>query len=210
MRAAALIGVAVLCSSHPTFATADDLDRPGIGYWCYNRVRTPTRAEKMAFVDEVSRAAVEAERNWGVPAPVLAAMTIVESGFGTTRIAIKSNNILAFKWPGEQIAAGRSKFVLWCQPKEDEGNVYPAFDTRADAINFVASRLKLSRHYKAATTAYGRDLENGVSRETAGRKWLRTVAPIYNWKPAEYVAHVGHMAEDPIGDDSRSLWSLEP
>jgi len=191
-------------------ALSDEVDRPGIGYWCYDPVRTPSKVEKAAFVDEVSPAAVEAERKWGVPAPVLAAMTIVESGYGTTRLAIKSNNILAFKWPGAEIAAGRSKFVLWCQPKEDKGNLYPAFGNRAEAIDFVASRMKLSKYYAGATSAYGRDLANGVDRKAAGRKWLVAIAPLYNWKPEKYVTDVGRMADDPIGDGNRTLWSLEP
>ncbi|ESW78387.1 hypothetical protein X770_32370 [Mesorhizobium sp. LSJC269B00] len=210
MRTAALFSFALLAAIYTTVAIGDELDRPGIGYWCYNPIRIPSKADRLAFVDDVSSAAIEAERKWGVPAPALAAMTIVESGFGTTRIAIKSNNILAFKWPGDKIAAGHGKFVLWCQPKEDAGNVYPAFKSRREAIDFVASRLSLSKHYRAATLAYGTDLKSGLSRKTAGQNWRVAIAPLYNWKPEEYIRYVGRMADDPIGDGSRSLWSLEP
>ncbi|NTG45233.1 glucosaminidase domain-containing protein [Rhizobium rhizogenes] len=194
----------------PTSANSEQVDRQGVGSWCYNPVRSPTPAEKVSFVEEVSPAAIAAERKWGVPAPILAAMTIVESGYGFTRIAIKSNNILAFKWPGDTIAAGRKKFELWCQPPDDEGSIYPAFKTRAEAIDFVASRLKLASHYKAATATYGADLKNGVDRKTAARKWLRAIAPKYNWRPKQYIPDVSHMVEDPIGDGSRTLWPLEP
>lgn len=210
MRFAALFVVILYFAGYTGISEADELDRPGIGYWCYDPVRVPSAAEKSAFVDEVSPAAVKAERKWGVPAPILAAMTIVESGYGTTRIAIKSNNILAFKWPGDTIAAGRAKFILWCQPTEDEGNVYPAFKSRADAIDFVAARLKQSHHYRDATSAYQRDLANGQDRKTAARKWLAKIAPRYNWKPEKYVRDVEHMANDPLGNGSRNLWSLEP
>ncbi|WJH39396.1 glucosaminidase domain-containing protein [Aliirhizobium terrae] len=194
----------------PTSANSEQVDRQGIGPWCYNPVRSPTSAEKVSFVEEVSAPAVDAERKWGVPAPILAAMAIVESGYGFTRIAIKSNNILAFKWPGDTIAAGRKKFKLWCQPLEDKGNIYPAFKTRAEAIDFVASRLKFASHYKAATVTYGVDLKNGVDRKTAARKWLRTIAPKYNWRPEQYIPDVSNMVEDPIGDGSRTLWRLGP
>jgi hypothetical protein len=194
----------------PASAESGQVDRQGVGYWCYDPVRSPTLNEKNSFVEEVSLAAVSAERKWGVPAPVLAAMTIVESGYGFTRLAIKSNNILAFKWPGMAIAAGRQEFVLWCQPPEDRGNVYPSFESRTDAIDFVASRLKLASHYQDATATYVDDMKNGVDRKSAAQKWLRAIAPKYNWKPERYVRDVSRMADDPLGDGSRTLWSLEP
>jgi hypothetical protein len=191
-------------------SASDDIDRPGIGYWCYSPVRSLSVADKKAFVDDVSAAAIAAERKWRVPAPVLAAMAIIESGFGTTRLAIKSNNVLAFKWPGEKIAQGRQKFILWCQPPEDKGNIYPMFSARSEAIDFVASRLSLSEYYKEATKVYAKDIGRGIDRKSASRKWLATIAPIYNWKPAEYVPNVDRLIGDPIGDRSRTLWSLEP
>ncbi len=210
MRAAIIVGSVCALLIYPSISKSDDLDRPGVGYWCYSPIRSPTSAEKIAFVEDVSPAAVAAERRWGVPAPILAAMTIVESGYGLTRIAIKSNNVLAFKWPGDKIAAGRQKFELWCQPAEDKGNIYPAFASRADAIDFVASRLKRSPYYEQATATYKTDLKNKMDRKTAARKWLRAIASVYNWKPEEYIPTVGRMADDPIGDGSRTLWSLEP
>lgn len=124
--------------------------------------------------------------------------------------AIKSNNILAFKWPGEAIGAGLDKFELWCQPLADEGNIYPAFDGWAQAIDFVASRLNRSVHYRDATAAYAGDLASGLDRMTAGRQWLVSIAPKYNWKPEKYIPDVTQFADDPLGDGSLSLWSLEP
>jgi hypothetical protein len=194
----------------PAVAGADDIDRPGVGDWCYDPVRTPSQSEKIVFVEEVSFAAIEGERKWGVPAPIIAAMAIVESGYGTTRLAIKANNILAFKWPGDEIAGGLKKFVLWCQPKRDKGNEYPAFGSRAEAIDFVAWRLKLSKYYSSATAAYTRNLANRLDRKAAGRNWLKAIAPSYNWEPEVYIQNVVRMADDPFGDQSRTLWSLEP
>lgn len=200
--------LAVMLSASPI--QADEVDRPGIGDWCYNPIRTPTIAEKTSFVDEVSLAAVETEVKWGVPSPIVAAMAIVESGFGTTRLALKSNNVMAFKWPGETIGRGLGRFVLWCQPLHDKGNVYPSFETRGQAIDFVAWRLKESPHYRAATEKFQLDLQNNIPRRTAAERWLTTIAPTYNWKPEEYISSVLGFAGDPLGNRTSTLWNLEP
>ena len=77
----------------------------------------PTPAEQRAFVDEVSRLAVEAERHHGVPAAAIAAMAIQESGYGWTTLAQQTNDILAWKYTTASAAGGRELvgFRLRCQ-----------------------------------------------------------------------------------------------
>jgi hypothetical protein len=210
MNRPAVFLVALLSFLSCHAAIADDIDRPGKGDWCYAPVRTPTLADKKAFVQEISTAAQAAEKQWGVPAPVVAAMSIVESGYATTRLAIKSNNIFAFKWPGDKMAKGKTKFVLWCQPDWDQDNVYPAFASHAEAVDFVAWRLSQSPIYAKATQTYQAELRRGVSRKLAAEHWLVAIAPRYNYKPEKYVPAVKHAADDPFGDNSDNLWRLEP
>lgn len=46
----------------------------------------PTTAERQAFVERVSTAAIKAEQDYGVPAAAIAAMAIIESGYGFTHL----------------------------------------------------------------------------------------------------------------------------
>ncbi|WP_084583866.1 glucosaminidase domain-containing protein [Sphingomonas azotifigens] len=133
------------------------LNRSGKGDWCYAPTQSLSASEKRTFVGEIGASAIAAERRWHVPAPNLAAMAIQESGYGTTRLAVSANNIYGFKWPGESLARGLGKFVLSCQPDWDTGKIYISFATRADAVDFVASRLSQSRSYATATARYWTD-----------------------------------------------------
>lgn len=144
----------------------------------------------------------------GVPAAMVAGMAVIESGYGLTRIAIKSNNIFAFKWPGAELGKGYEKFVLWCQPDWDEGNEYPAFKSRADAVDFVAWRLATSRHYKPATDAYRAAIKNGGDSRKAAIAWLQTIAPTYNYDGPAYVQKVSAVVQKPIKDSTVSIWEM--
>jgi hypothetical protein len=56
-----LFGLAAAVFSSP--ALADEIDRSGVGSWCYDPVRQPSDIEKLAFVGEVLLAARAAEQN---------------------------------------------------------------------------------------------------------------------------------------------------
>jgi uncharacterized FlgJ-related protein len=209
MRVTRVVVIALFALGIPA-AVAEEIDRPGKGDWCYAPVRAPTQEERDAFITEVGAAVISAERKWGVPAPIIAAMSIVESGYGLTRLALKSNNILAFKWPGQTLARDAKPYVLWCQPDRDHGNVYPAFKSWADAIDFVAWRLKESSHYAAATSAYGKDVRAGIDVKIGATRWLTTIAPRYNYNPKRYIRDILGMVENPKGSQGDSLWGLRP
>src|SRR5690348_14462291 len=66
------------------------------GWSCYGtKPGHPTPGERAAFVKDVSALAIVAERKHGVPAAALAALAIIESGYGWTRLALEANNIFA-------------------------------------------------------------------------------------------------------------------
>jgi uncharacterized FlgJ-related protein len=202
--AAAVLALAI---TNPSFA-ADDINRPGRGDWCYLPIRNPNTQEQRLFLEEVAMAARAAETKYGVPAAILTAMAAIESGYGLTRLAIKSNNIFAFKWPGAEIGKGYEKFVLWCQPDWDEGNVYPAFKTRAAAVDFVAWRLASSRHYRAATDAFRAKLKSGGDARKAALAWLEQIAPTYNYDGPNYIKRVAAIVKRPIKDSAVSMWEI--
>ena len=66
----------------------------------------PTAAEQRAFVEEVATLATRAEERHGVPAAAITAMAILESGYGWTRLAQNTNNLLGWKYfPGASAGA---------------------------------------------------------------------------------------------------------
>ena len=76
----------------------------------------PSTQVKEDFVNEISTYARVANKMWGIPASPIIGMAILESGYGTTRIAIHANNIFGIKvWGYNPINA----WQLQGQPDED-------------------------------------------------------------------------------------------
>ena len=122
----------------------------------------------------LSELAVKAEPDHGVPAPILAAMAIDESGYGTIRVALAANIIFSFKWISATQAGGRSDYTLSCQPPEDKGNTNIVFKDHADSIDFAAGKLEKLEVYKLATETYKQAANNGNKRRSAATTWLNT------------------------------------
>jgi hypothetical protein len=90
----------------------------------------------------VVESAKRPQAKYGVPGAILAGMAIHESGYGRTRLAILSNNLLSFKLPtNPNWQFGRPSFVLWCQPEGDVGNKYLLFGSKEAAFDYVAKVL---------------------------------------------------------------------
>ena len=177
---------------------------------CYMPVRTPTAEDKRNFIEQISRFAIQAESKHGVPAPALAGMAILESGYGLTRLSQDAKNIFGYKKVG-----GQETYTLTCQPAWDVGNQYVKFDSWADAMDFVAGRLAVSPHYRAATAKYKIEIASGVDRKTAAINWLVGISDPYNYKPTEYVTKVKRCINDPYRwseqvDEKTTLWKLVP
>jgi len=135
------------------------------------RATVPLRT---SYAQEVSELAVKAERDHGVPAPILAAMAIDESGYGTIRVALAANIIFSFKWISATQAGGRSAYTLSCQPPEGKGNTNIVFKDHADSIDFAAGKLEKLEAYKLATETYKQAANNGNKRRSAATTWLNT------------------------------------
>ena len=191
--------------------------RPGVGQWCYEAVGQTTISQKQDFVSAVVDGAKRAQATYSVPGPILAAMAIHESGYGRTRLAILSNNLLSFKKPASVAwQFGRPTFVLWCQPAVDRGNEYLLFGSTQAALDYVAKVLatRLDLPYARITEGYRRALAAGMDRKAAGRAWLGAVAASYAGDP-NYPRNVMRYLDNPVQPGSgaapgRSLWDLVP
>ena len=187
---------------------------PNMNDACYAPTQPLTIPLRKAFVDEVKALAVKAEKNHGVPAAIIAAMAINESGYGTTQLAIAAHNVLSYKWNSKTGPGGRRVFELTCQPKADSGNTYVVFRDRADSADFVADKLATSRYYKTATAAYRKAIADGQDRKAAATAWFKAIAPTYNpYESDKYIAAVLKVADDPIEqseklDETENLWLL--
>ena len=160
----------------------------------------PTPAEQRAFVDEVSRLAVEAERHHGVPAAAIAAMAIQESGYGWTTLAQQTNDILAWKYTTASAAGGRNSWVFDCGASKDR---YIVFPDRAQAVDFVAQQLATSDNYAAATDRYREERAQGVPVVDAIDRWIDDIADPYSTRPEDYRAAIKRVMNDPFSPSVR-------
>jgi len=158
----------------------------------------PTAEERIAFIREIADYAVGAERKYGVPAPAIAAMAINESGYGFTRTALNANNLFGYKWRSAVSAGNRGAWELECQPAWDEGNRYIRFADRADAVDFVASRLATSVYYRADTEAFGAAMSRGDDRSKAIASWVDAIADPYNYKPQLYARSIKQLMNNAL------------
>ena len=179
--------------------TALAVNRAHAETWgCYDpKPGHPTAAERAAFIDEVSRLAVDAERQHGVPAAAIAAMAMVESGYGWTRTAIDANNLFGWKFTPSAAADGRSSYELTCQPPEDVNRNYIIFRDHAEAMDYVAGKLATLSYYSADTQAYQAAVTHGGDVPTAVKAWVAGISDPYNWKPEEYTQSIIRVMNNP-------------
>ncbi|MFO0736405.1 MAG: glucosaminidase domain-containing protein [Labilithrix sp.] len=152
----------------------------------------PTPAEKTAFLTKAGKAALKAERTYGIPASAILAMAAVEGGYGFTRTGQYANNSFGYKFVSTAGAGGRGKYTLSCQPDWDVGNEYIVFSSLEDGILFVSYKLANRNdwvNYKAATDRYRTArLANPDADPTAAvNAWIDGIADAgYNYDPPTY------------------------
>ena len=121
---------------------------------------------KESFINKISTPAMEANGKWGIPASAMIGMAILESGYGTTRIAIHANNFFGIKVWGYN---PKNAWQLKGQPDEDyepvpvlvdygydrkifdeskrRDNWYRAFNSAKEAVDYLAGNLLLNQRY---------------------------------------------------------------
>ena len=156
----------------------------------------PTPDERAAFIREASELAIKAEKAHGVPASALAALAIAESGYGWTRIAINANNLFAWKFV-KAAAEGRKSYLPACHLRRGINNHFVVFKSRADAFDFVASKLATLEVYRRHTEAYREARKRGEALEPAVHGWLSGVATRYSHKPEEFSRKIQRIMNNP-------------
>ncbi|OIJ10814.1 hypothetical protein BKP35_13100 [Anaerobacillus arseniciselenatis] len=154
-----------------------------------------TQKQREDFVTEITLYAVEASEKWGIPASAIIGMSILESGFGTTRTAHFANNLFGIKvWGGNPPNAWQLKG----QPNEDfepipiianygtdrivfdetrrRDNWYRKFPSYRESVNFLAGNLLLNQRYGFARDKYQERINNGWDGKEASKQFLFEIA----------------------------------
>ena len=185
----------------PKSMTSADVPESGQTQSCFAPIPGhPTSAEQHAFVTEISRLAIAAEQDHGVPAAAIAAMAIQESGYGWTTLAQHTNDILAWKYTTASAAGGRDFWVLNCGTSSDR---YIVFADRSQAVDFVARQLATSNNYMAATNRYRQDRTQDVAVVEAVNRWLDDIAAPYSTQPDAYRTAIKRIMNDPFAPSDR-------
>ena len=165
-----------------------------------------TTEMKKSFVNKIAAPAMEASEKWGIPASAMIGMAILESGYGTTRIAVYANNLFGMKVWGVN---PKNAWQLKGQPDEDGGNVpvvtnygedrkifdetkrkdnwYRSFNSYNEAVNYLAGTLLQNSRYGFAKTNYQQRLQNGWSLDKAAKEYLYDIAEAgYNHLGGDY------------------------
>ena len=172
---------------------------------------------KESFINKISIPAMEANEKWGIPASAMIGMAILESGYGTTRIAIHANNFFGIKVWGYN---PKNAWQLKGQPDEDyepvpvlvdygydrkifdeskrRDNWYRAFNSSKEAVDYLAGNLLLNSRYRFAKTNYEERIKKGWSLEKAAKEYLYDIAEAgYNHLGGEYYRNkVGKIIDD--------------
>ncbi|WP_336046708.1 glucosaminidase domain-containing protein [Solibacillus ferritrahens] len=166
----------------------------------------PSIQRKKDFINEISTYAMKANEKWGIPASAIIGMAIIESGYGTTRIAINANNLFGIKVWGYN---PENAWQLQGQPDEDyervpvladygedrkiydeskrRDNWYRAFSTYKEAVNYLAGNLLLNQRYLFAKTNYDIRIKKGWSFDRASKEYLYDIANAgYNHLGGDY------------------------
>lgn len=173
-------------------------------------INGPSSSQQHAFVEEITKYALHANEQWEIPTSVIIAMSIIESGYGTTHTAYNANNLFGIKvWKGNDSNAWQLKG----QPNEDyedipiiddygedrlifdesvrRDNWYRTFHSYNEAVNYLAGTLLLNDRYHFALLSYKKRVENGWSQAEASQKYAYDIAEAgYNHRGGNYYRKV--------------------
>lgn len=166
-----------------------------------------TNEKQEQFIKRIGNYALDASKEWGVPASAIIGMAALESGYGTTRIAHFANNLFGIKiWGGNESNA----WQLVGQPNEDferavpvladygadrkvfdesqrRDNWYRLFQSEEEAVRYLAGTLLLNDRYGFARDHYQQRVLQGWTDAQAAKQFLYDIAEAgYNHLGGEY------------------------
>lgn len=134
------------------------------------------------FIESIRPEAMNLARRYNVPASAIIGMAVLESGYGTSKVAYNANNLFGLKYWGKSNTA--VAYQLPEQPYEGHkplkdatqrtDNWYRKFSSRSDCITFFVEELFLNKtgkwktnDYSSVTRNYQRNIATGMDKETA-------------------------------------------
>lgn len=163
----------------------------------------PTLQEKRDYIERISRYATDAETRYHVPAAVIAAMGLVEAGYGFTRTAQQAHNLFGWKAPERGLTP---HYVLACQDtagefgEADDNRCYVVFDSEQRAVDYVAGRLAsgFTANYAKANARYQKETSASVPVIERTQNWIAGIAKPYNWQPLNYARNICRLMRNPV------------
>lgn len=121
-----------------------------------------------------------------LPSSIIIAMAILESGYGTSELAINANNYFGLKdWSINHDDA-------YYYDKQEDGNWYKRFDSKTECIRFFIEEVilhqngKWKKDYTNVVKSYQINLSNGITKEKAAMTFVeKLVANQYSTLPID-------------------------
>ncbi|MBU9711589.1 LysM peptidoglycan-binding domain-containing protein [Evansella tamaricis] len=175
------------------------------------RIQAPTEQEKENFVNQITEYGIQASTQYGIPASAIIGMSIIESGYGTTRTAHFANNLFGIKVWGFNPA---NAWQLKGQPDEDfdraipvianygtdrilfdetqrRDNWYRKFNSYEHSVQFLTGTLLVNQRYGFAIKNYQDRIANGWVVKDASKEYLYEIANAgYNHLGGDYYRNV--------------------
>lgn len=124
------------------------------------------------FINDVIPTVSSLCEQYKLPSSVIVAIAILESGYGTSELAINANNYFGLKdWSVNHDDA-------YYYDKQEEGNWYKRFDSKIECIQFFIEEVLLHKNgkwkkdYTPIVKEYQLNLYNGISKEKAAMTFV--------------------------------------
>ncbi|MDH4462014.1 MAG: glucosaminidase domain-containing protein [Spirosomataceae bacterium] len=152
--------------------------------------KSPVPAEeRRIFIEDIKDDAIALARRYNVPASVIVGMAVLESGYGTSKVAVNANNIFGLKYwgkPNNEIAYQLVEQPYeghkpWKDATQRTDNWYRRFSSRRECITFMVEELflhktgKWKNDYSSATRKYQQNIANGGNKEAAISDFLTEI-----------------------------------
>lgn len=135
------------------------------------------------FIDNIKPDVVELARRYNVAASVIMGMAVLESRYGTSKVASNANNLFGLKYWGNLNTAVAyqlvdqpyegSNFKRDIKAKQRTDNWYRKFNSRRECIAFLVEELflhktgKWKNNYSSITRKYQQNIASGMAKEAA-------------------------------------------
>lgn len=144
----------------------------------------PLSAEQCKmFIDNIKPDVIELARRYNVAASVIMGMAVLESRYGTSKVANNANNLFGLKYWGhlnptiayqlvDQPYEG-SNFQKDMNAQKRTDNWYRRFNSRRECIAFLVEELflhktgKWKNNYSSITRKYQQNIASGMAKEAA-------------------------------------------